>query len=115
MNPVLAERRVAVGRVRIRGAGDPLGLRLGVERLLGSAELRPGRLPPAAILVVRSLADPLPGRLDTRSVVAAPEWQRAVAAALDDRVTRASRPVAGAVRSEERRVGNEGRALGAAE
>jgi hypothetical protein len=97
----LAERRVAIGHVRVAGAtGDPLRLRLGVDRLLGAVEVRPGRLPPSAILVVRSLADPLPRGLDPRAVTPAPRWERAAAVALDDWAVRAARPAAGAVAAD---------------
>jgi hypothetical protein len=94
--PARTDRRVAVGRLRIRaGGGDPLRLRLGVDRLLAAADLGPAGLPPAAILVVRSLADPLPGRLDCRAAVPGPAWQRAVAAALGARAAGAARPASG--------------------
>lgn len=73
--------------------------RLRVERLLGAASLEPEGLPPSAILVVRSLADPLPGhigegRLEVR---APPEWERAVRGALAERLRAAARPVNGVV------------------
>jgi hypothetical protein len=98
MAVALRERRVAVGRLRIRSrGGDDLRLRLRVDRVLGGAEILPGRLPQAAILVVRSLTDPLPGRLDPRAAAPSQDWERAVAAALDDRVARAARPASGVV------------------
>jgi hypothetical protein len=73
--------------------------RLRVERLLGAASLEPEGFPPSAILVVRSLADPLPGmigegRLEVR---APPEWERAVRGALAERLRAAARPVNGVV------------------
>jgi len=75
------------------------GTRLRVERLLGAAALEPAGLPPAAVLVVRSLADPLPGRLAPRpgDVRAPPEWERAVRAALEARWRGAARPARGPV------------------
>jgi hypothetical protein len=91
---------LAIGRVRIRraprGGDDGLRLRLGVDRLLaGLDDAAPRRLPPAAILVVRSMTDPLPGRLDVRAGTLAPRWRGAVAAALDDHAARAARPALG--------------------
>jgi hypothetical protein len=93
--PGLAERRVAVRRLRVQGADDALRLRVGVDRLLAGADVRPSRLPPAAILVVRTLADPRPGQLDTRGTAPAPAWERAVTVALDDQLAAAARPAAG--------------------
>jgi hypothetical protein len=73
--------------------------RLRVQRLLAAAPLEPDGLPPAAVLVVRSLRDPLPGRLHARraSLRAPPEWERAVRGALADRLRGAARPVRGTV------------------
>ena len=89
---------VAVSRVRIRsGAEDALRTRLGVDRLLGAADVRASRLPPAAILLVDALADPLPGALDLRTATPGARWERAVDAALDAWAARAARPADGAV------------------
>jgi hypothetical protein len=94
---------LAIGRVRIRGDAedDGLRLRLGVDRLLGGLSAAPARLPPAAILVVRALRDPLPGRVDVRAATLPPRWDRAVSAALDDHVARAARPALGVPAVEE--------------
>jgi hypothetical protein len=69
------------------------------RRLVGAASLRPHELPPAALLCVRRLADPLPGRLslDPGALLPEPEWERAVAGALAGEVRRAARPARGAV------------------
>jgi hypothetical protein len=74
-------------------------MRLRVQRLLRAATLEPAGLPPAAVLVVRSLADPLPGRLAPRpdDVRAPAEWEGAVRAALADRWRGAARPGRGPV------------------
>jgi hypothetical protein len=75
------------------------GTRLRVRRLLDAAALEPPGLSPAAVLVVRSLADPLPGRVAPRpgDVRAPPEWERAVRAALAERWRGAARPARGPV------------------
>jgi hypothetical protein len=74
-------------------------MRLRVQRLLQAATLEPAGLPPAAVLVVRSLSDPLPGRIAPRpgEVRAPAEWERAVRAALADRWRSAARPGRGPV------------------
>jgi hypothetical protein len=70
-----------------------------VQRLLQGAALEPAGLPPAAVLVVRSLSDPLPGRLAPRpgDLRAPADWERAVRAALADRWRGAARPGRGPV------------------
>jgi hypothetical protein len=73
--------------------------RLRVQRLLAAATLDPDGLPPAAVLLVRSLPDPLPGRpLPQRAAVRAPpEWELALRTALAERLRAAARPVRGVV------------------
>lgn len=75
------------------------GTRLRVQRVLGGAALEPPGLPPAAVLVVRSLADPLPGRLAPRpgDVRAPAEWESAVRGALAEQWRGAARPARGPV------------------
>ena len=88
---------VEVGRLRVHGDTEPLRLRLGVERVLGAADLVGTRLPPAAVLVVRSLRDPMPGRLDVSRAGPDREWEQRVRDDLDDVVLRAARPASGRV------------------
>ena len=50
-------------RVRLRRARvDAPVARLRLSHLLASASLKPPAMPPSAILLVRAMADPLPGR-----------------------------------------------------
>lgn len=89
-----------IGRLRVTGAGlDPLLTRLRAEHLLAAVELRPSRLPPAAILCVRALRDPRPHTLRFDAPQPSPprEWQGALAAQLDDLAARAVRPLAAPV------------------
>jgi hypothetical protein len=74
-------------------------LRPRVTNLLALAALEPEGLAPAAVLIVRTLRDPLPGRLapHTASVRPPAEWERAVRRALAARSSTAARPVAGVV------------------
>jgi hypothetical protein len=91
---------VAVGRLRVEDVRrDPLATRGALDRALAGADLRPRGLPPAAILVVRTLRDPLPRRLtlDRGGMGPPPEWEHAVAAALDELARGAARPAHDAV------------------
>jgi hypothetical protein len=94
------EAGVIIGRLRVRGAGlDPLLARLRAAHLLDGVELRPARLPPAAIFCVRALRDPLPRavRLDQPQPSPPQAWRAALSAQLDDLAGRAARPWAGPV------------------
>ncbi|HEY6000587.1 MAG TPA: hypothetical protein VI078_14975 [bacterium] len=67
--------------------------------MLSSLDLRPPGVPPSAILVVRSLPDPLPGRLSLARHGSAPpsEWRTALVKDLDAVARRAVRPALGAI------------------
>jgi hypothetical protein len=84
----------AVGRVTIRsGAGGAaVALRLRAASELQAAELTPAGLPPAAVLVVRRLADPMPRRFRAAHRRPRPEWERAVRGALAAQARSAARP-----------------------
>ncbi len=84
-----------IGRLRIRSIDrDPLTTQLRLASLLGSASLRPTGLGPTAILCIRSLSDPLPGklRIGMKQIRPTPAWEQAVQGALEDRARRAYRP-----------------------
>jgi hypothetical protein len=92
-------RGTTINRVRLRGAAglDPISARLRAGRLIEQAADGVA-LPPAAILCVRRLGDPRPGRIDlTAWQTPAVEWARAVGDTLADLVRRASRPARGPV------------------
>lgn len=74
-------------------------VRLTVERLIASADLQPPSLPPAAVLLVRRLTDPQPGRLapSLGAVRVHADWERAVRQRLAELQRRAVRPALGAV------------------
>jgi hypothetical protein len=85
----------AIGLLRVRSAGtERAALRLAVARQLGTVDLAPAALPPSAVLVVRRLADPLPGRVGAHpSRFRAPaDWDRALADRLDEAAAHAARP-----------------------
>jgi hypothetical protein len=79
----------------VGAADDPLAIRLRLERALGAADLHVPGMPPAAILCVRRLPDPLPGRLDLDALMPAPAWEDAMRAALGRMGQRAARPALG--------------------
>jgi hypothetical protein len=82
--------RILVGTLRVQGAD---GGRAG--KALGTLAPRPEGLDPGAVLVVRVLTDPLPGRLG--NPLASPSWERAAAGALTAARRRAARPASGPV------------------
>lgn len=90
----------SLGLLRVRGAAeDTPALRLGLTSLLATGQFEPAGLPPSAILVVRRLDDPMPGRMPARRrrVAIDAAWERAVRDALGARYRRARRPLSGDV------------------
>ncbi len=79
-----------------RTRADPTVARLRMSHLLGPLSLRPPAMPPSAVLLVREMKDPLPGRI-TRyfgpAPVATPEWERAAQDALGAFYEKAVRPM----------------------
>jgi len=90
-------RGMAIGRLRVAGAGEPVRLRLGIERQLASSDLVGTHLPVAAILVVRRFVDPLPGQFRARAAMPDPRWQLLVRETVDRLADGAARPADGAV------------------
>jgi hypothetical protein len=86
-----------IGRLRIQGGRDEaVALRLRLRQLLGSANLTPPGMAPTAVLIVRHLSDPLPGRLAARRAVSA-AWEEAARRRLAALYRLAVRPVQGVV------------------
>ena len=89
-------------RLRVRGSGlDPTSTRLRVANLLQAVDLHPDGLAPSAILCVRTLRDPLPGKLQLRdggyAMHPPAEWKRAVVSSLNHLARDAARPAREAV------------------
>ena len=89
-------------RLRVRGSGlDPTSTRLRVANLLQVVDMHPDGLAPSAILCVRTLRDPLPGKLQLRgggyAMHPPAEWKRAVVSSLNHLVRDAARPAREAV------------------
>jgi hypothetical protein len=100
MTTIPQGEQTVISRLRVGGAvRDPLVARLRLESMLGAAELRPGALPPSAILCVRKLCAPRGALGLTRGGAYAShaqhEWQRALADVLDRVAARAVRPFKG--------------------
>lgn len=91
---------LTIGKLRIsNAAGDATVLRSRLERWMGTLETKPPGVPPAAVLIVRRLPDPLPRGFDpARSTVRVDgAWERAVRARLADLYRGAARPLRGPV------------------
>lgn len=90
-----ASSHTTIARLEVRAdRGDPVVARLAAERLLGAIELRPGSLPPSAILCVRALRDPLPRTVSLASHQLRPPqaWERALQHEVDRLARDAARP-----------------------
>ena len=83
-------------RAVVRG-GDPGATRHRLDRALRSLDLEPAGLPTGALLCVRRLADPLPGRLAAteREAAANARWSQAARDSLGTSLATAARPLAG--------------------
>jgi hypothetical protein len=90
-----------VEHVRLkRSRAGPTVAKLRLAHLLAPLSLQPPAMPPSSILIVRSMADPLPGRI-TRgfgpAARAATEWERAAQKSLDSLFASAQSPLLGPV------------------
>jgi hypothetical protein len=98
--PLHLDERAIVGRLRVRSATrlDANTTRARLERVLANDALRVPGLPPSAILCVRTLPDPSPGRvrLDDHAVVST-TWHEALQQVLAREVRSAARPIHGGV------------------
>ena len=102
-----ADPRTVVETLRVRGpVAQGAALRLAITGQVENADLRPPTMPPAAVLLVRRLIDPLPGRLHSRPGIPRPDpaWERAVQQRLADLYRQADRPRRGRLRAEAEAV-----------
>ncbi|HEY5988743.1 MAG TPA: hypothetical protein VIV12_20535, partial [Streptosporangiaceae bacterium] len=103
--------RTIVVKLRVRAQPGRDSAPARVATALSSARARPGTLPPAAVLVVRHLADPSPSTLQAYPPQPAPPaWEHALRTALDRAVAAAARPAAGPVPATAQAVRFEDRA-----
>jgi hypothetical protein len=88
-----------IGRLRVQGDhNEAVALRLRLSQLLGSANLSPPGIAPAAVLIVRQLSDPLPGKLAVRQATTGNRaWEEAARDRLAALYRQAVRPVQGVV------------------
>lgn len=93
-----SETITQIGALHVKGVrrNEP-AIRLAVSSQLGSAEFNPAGIPPSAILIVRSMKDPLPGKLPMQVVFTriVPDWERSVQDKLYEIYRRAVRPERG--------------------
>lgn len=96
---VMAQETV-ISTLRLRGlCHDPLAMRLRFDAALSAVDFAPASLSPQAIVVIRSLRDPLPGRWRPKQVGERPPqaWQQAVNQKIEALAGRAARPAQGFV------------------
>ncbi len=95
---MLADSKTHIGTLRIRGANENTpSMRLSLSSMLGSIDMRPGGLSPSAVLIVKSLPDPLPGHFLPGMMRIDPEWERAVQSSLEGIYHRSVRPIGGII------------------
>jgi hypothetical protein len=82
-----------IGTLRLKsGEGDRVALRLRTARALQAADLVPVGLPPASVLVVRQLTDPMPHGFGADRVRPRTVWERAVRGTIEAAARTARRP-----------------------
>ena len=96
-----ADGTVTVEHVRLKRAQtDAAAARQRLSYLFSSVLLRPPSMAPSAVLVVRSMSDPLPGRIAKdfpSAAIPSADWQSAAQAHLGALYRKAARPAAGPV------------------
>lgn len=94
-------RTTTINRLRISGPpAAATACRLTADSLLNRADFQPPDMPPAAVLIVRRLADPLPGRLRLQPGTQLDrQWEEAARQALARLYRQAARPAQGPVAS----------------
>ena len=97
---IVDQRKTFVRTLRVISEDqDKLALRSRLERNLGILDLCPLRLPPSAILCIRRLSDPAPGRLSENGIdpQGHARWEEAARARVAGIIARAARPAHGPV------------------
>jgi len=86
-------------------SADPAAVQLRLASLLSGAQFRPVLPGPAAIVYIRKLRDPLPGRLKLNSGCAlSAAWERAVSESISQLAGNAARPALGQVPADAESV-----------
>ena len=96
----LFARGTTISRLRLRGVPpDPFAARMRLSSALGAMDLSPAGLPMGAIILIRALQDPLPGRLQLKhgGHMPPPVWREAVARRIEALTRTAARPADGFV------------------
>ncbi len=100
-------RDLTIGTVSVRGgSGDTPALRAAMSGQLQAVDLRPPGLPPSALLIVRHLSDPLPGRLAGRPGATLPDtrWRQAARQKMAELYRHAASPSTGPIPADARAV-----------
>jgi hypothetical protein len=94
--------QTSIRRLSLRAGGGVGNRPLRARRMLAGLDLAPPGLPRGALLVIRQIRDPLPGklRLDDSGQGTALVWERAVRALVGRLAEAAPRPAAGTVRDD---------------
>jgi len=99
--------QTVVRRLRVKGRKlDPLAAQLRLENLLQIADLHPTWLPASAVVCLRNVRDPLPRtlRLQSRTPAQSILWQKAISAAVEEKIRGAARPINGTLDAEANAV-----------
>lgn len=93
MMPALFGHEAHINLVRVRGqCDDTPGLRSSLSMLLRNGDYRPPGMPPSAILLIRVLHDPLPGKIHLNQGQAPADWYQAMQQQVDACYRQAVRP-----------------------
>lgn len=114
------ESDIHIGKLKVRvdrDRRDRSALLNRLSFLLDTVDFKPPGIPPSGVLLVRSLEDPLPGKImtDKDAILANRDWQRAAREVLIEKYRRASRPVKGYIPPDAEAVffSDEGQMLAA--
>src|SRR6185369_88620 len=102
----LRSNDTTIARIRLMSSSaDPAAVQLRLASLLSGAQFRPVLPGPAAIVYIRKLRDPLPGRLKLNSGCAlSAAWERAVSESISQLAGNAARPALGQVPADAESV-----------
>lgn len=99
------ERATRIQRLRVRNAREGgICMRLALSDLLSRADLHPAGFSPSAVLIVRCMADPLPGRVAPHRHTIDVSWEQAARNVLAAISHQAARPALGAVPADAEAV-----------
>lgn len=105
MRAIIEDNETRIRRLRVTSnERDVLALRLHLDRILESADLRPSGLPSGAVMCIRNLRVPTRLPIELRDSRFADEWKASINTSLEQFVRRAARPALEAVPLDARAV-----------